>query len=227
MSQILEIKDLWDLSATLAGPYLSNFKYGWEALPGIAELIRELGRQLPADEYINTAQDVWIAKTAHVMPSAYISGPCIIGPGTEVRHSAFIRGSALVGANCVVGNSTELKNVILFDHVEVPHFNYVGDSILGTYSHLGAGAITSNVKGDRQAVTIRTEDTNISSGLKKFGALLGDHVEIGSQSVLNPGTIVGPRSRVYPLTLLRGVIPANSLVKKDGVIVPLEKRDNE
>lgn len=213
--------DLWDLSASLAGPYLAGFERPWEALAGIAALIVEIGKTLSVDEYTLLDENIWVAKSARVMPSVYLNGPVIVGPYSEIRHGAFIRGSALIGANCVVGNSTELKNVILFDHVEVPHFNYVGDSILGSYAHLGAGAITSNVKGDRQAVVIKTSDGQIATGLKKVGALLGDHVEIGSQTVLNPGTVVGRYSRVYPLTLLRGVIPPRSLVKQDGSITNL------
>ncbi len=218
---IIRSQDLWDLGKSLAGPYLASFDKPWDALAGIGELIRNLGASLSEEEYDCLGEDVWVAKSASVMPSAYIKGPAIIGPKSELRHGAFIRGNALVGANCVVGNSTELKNVILFDHVEVPHFNYIGDSILGTYAHLGAGAITSNVKGDRKPVVIRTPDGSIGTGLRKMGALIGDHVEIGCQTVLNPGTIVGRGSRVYPLTLLRGTIPPDSLVKQDGSIHPL------
>lgn len=227
MENQIRVCDLWDCSATLAGAYLKAFNYPWEALPGIADCIRELGSALPETDYIKTEEDVWIAKSATVFPSAYIKGPAIIGPRSEVRHCAFIRGSALVGADCVVGNSTELKNVILFDHVQVPHFNYVGDSILGQYSHLGAGAITSNVKGDHNLVRIRLGNKKIDTGLKKVGAMLADYVEIGSQTVLNPGTIIGKGSRVYPLTMLRGVIPAGSLVKHNGAIIALEDKGLE
>lgn len=226
MAEDIKIENLWDLSASLAGAYLARYKYGWEALSGIADFIRELGPTLPADEYKRIADDVWVAHSAKIMPSASISGPCIIGHGTELRHSAFIRGSVLIGANCVVGNSCELKNSILFDHAQAPHFNYVGDSILGHYAHMGAGAITSNVKGDKSPIVVKGRDGNHETGLKKFGALLGDHAEIGCQAVLNPGTVIGARSRVYPLTLVRGVVPADSILKSTDVVVAIEKREN-
>ena len=211
------IVDLYDLEHTIAGSYLSQFTYPWEALKGIKELIISLGETL-GDDYEEVSPQVWIHKTAKVMPSAYIGGPCIIGPETEVRHCAFVRGSALVGANCVVGNSTELKNVILFDNVQVPHFNYVGDSILGYKAHMGAGSITSNVKSDKSLVVIHC-DPPIPTGIKKVGAMLGDNVEVGCNSVLNPGTVIGRNSNVYPTSCVRGFVPANSIYKKNDTIV--------
>ncbi len=212
--------DLYDFSHIYprAAEYLQSFTYPWEALAGIKQLILEIGSTLPEDEFDHPAEDVWIAKDAHVFPSAYIAGPCIIGHGTEVRHCAFIRGSALVGENCVVGNSTELKNVILFDNVQVPHYNYVGDSILGYKSHMGAGSITSNVKSDKKLVVVHNGTENIETGLKKFGAMIGDHVEVGCGSVLNPGTVIGRMSNVYPLSSVRGTVPENSIYKGTGNI---------
>lgn len=216
---MLKIEDLFDLSHSLAGEYLAGFTYPWEALAGIGELISALGAALPAAEFDHPAEDVWIAKDATVYPSAYIHGPCIIGHGTEVRHCAFIRGNALVGDGCVVGNSTELKNVILFDGVQVPHYNYVGDSILGYKAHMGAGSITSNVKSDKTLVTVHIPDAPIETGRKKFGAILGDNVEVGCNSVLNPGTVVGRCSNIYPVSCVRGVVPANSIYKaKDNIV---------
>ena len=209
--------DLYDLEHTLAKEYLSQFTYPWEALKGIKELILTLGESL-GEDYAEVAPQVWVHKTAKVMPSAYIGAPCIIGPETEVRHCAFIRGSALVGANCVVGNSTELKNVILFDNVQVPHFNYVGDSILGYKAHMGAGSITSNVKADKSLVVIHC-DPEIPTGIKKVGAMLGDFADVGCNSVLNPGTVIGRNSNVYPTSCVRGVIPENSIHKNNGTIV--------
>ena len=209
----LKITDLYDLNHTRAAEYLAGFTYPWEALAGISELIRALGAQLPADEFDRIGEDVWIAKDATVFTTAYIHGPCIIGHKTEVRQCAFIRGSALVGDNCVVGNSTELKNVILFDNVQVPHYNYVGDSILGYKAHMGAGSITSNVKSDKLLVVIHNEGEEIETGRKKVGALIGDGVEVGCNSVLNPGTVVGRDSNIYPLSCVRGVIPADSIYK--------------
>jgi NDP-sugar pyrophosphorylase family protein len=215
------IKDLYDLDHTLAKDYLSQYQYPWEALKGIKDFILALGPTLPKDEYTEVSEHVWVHKTAHVFPSAYLGAPCIIGPNTEVRHCAFIRSSALVGADCVVGNSVELKNVILFDHVQTPHYNYVGDSILGYYSHMGAGSITSNVKSDKQLIVVhdRFNNENIEIGLKKMGAMLGDHVEVGCNSVLNPGTVIGRNCRVYPTSCVRGVIPENSIWKNDGTVV--------
>jgi len=215
------IKDLYDLDHTLARDYLSQYQYPWEALKGIKDFILALGPTLPKDEYTEVSEHVWVHKTAHVFPSAYLGAPCIIGPNTEVRHCAFIRSSALVGADCVVGNSVELKNVILFDHVQTPHYNYVGDSILGYYSHMGAGSITSNVKSDKQLIVVhdRFNNENIEIGLKKMGAMLGDHVEVGCNSVLNPGTVIGRNCRVYPTSCVRGVIPENSIWKNDGTVI--------
>ena len=204
----LETKELLDLSHTLAGEYLAGFQYPWQALDGIKELILTLGAALPPEEYDQPAPQVWVHKTAVVFPTAYLGAPCIIGPETEVRHCAFIRGSALVGAHCVVGNSVELKNVILFDNVQTPHYNYVGDSILGYMSHMGAGSITSNVKSDKTLVTVKNGAERIETGRKKFGAILGDHVEVGCNSVLNPGTVVGRGSSIYPVSCVRGAIPA-------------------
>ena len=214
----LKITDLYDLNHTRAAEYLAGFTYPWEALAGISELIRALGAQLPEDEFDRIGEDVWIAKDATVFATAYIHGPCIIGHRTEVRQCAFIRGSALVGDNCVVGNSTELKNVILFDNVQVPHYNYVGDSILGYKAHMGAGSITSNVKSDKLLVVIHNEGEEIETGRKKVGALIGDGVEVGCNSVLNPGTVVGRDSNIYPLSCVRGVIPAESIYKKKNDI---------
>ena len=215
----ITIQNLYDLSHTLAGDYLAGFTYPWEALAGISELIVRLGEQLDPAEYDCPSEHVWVHKTAKIFPSAYLGAPCIIGPETEVRHCAFIRGSALVGAGCVVGNSVELKNVILFDNVQTPHYNYVGDSILGYRSHMGAGSITSNIKSDRTLVVIRNDGELIETGLKKIGAMLGDFVEVGCNSVLNPGTIVGPESSIYPTSCVRGVVPAESIWKNDGVII--------
>ncbi len=213
------IRDLYDLEHSLAGDYLRQFTYPWEALKGIKELILSLGPQLDPAEYEEREEHVWIHKTAQVFPTAYLGAPCIIGPETEVRHCAFIRGSALVGANCVVGNSVELKNVILFDHVQTPHYNYVGDSILGYYSHMGAGSITSNVKSDKKLVVVHNGTEQIETGLKKFGAMLGDYVEVGCNSVLNPGTVIGRHSNIYPTSCVRGVVPENSIWKNSGDVV--------
>ena len=213
------INEMYDLSHTKAADYLKQFTYPWEALEGIKELILQIGATLSADEYDHPAEDVWIAKDAKRYPNNYIAGPCIIGHGTEVRPGAFIRGSALVGDNCVVGNSTELKNVILFDNVQVPHYNYVGDSILGYKAHMGAGSITSNVKSDKKLVVIKNEGELIETGRKKVGALVGDRVEVGCNTVLNPGTVVGRDSNIYPVSCVRGVIPANSIFKsKDNIV---------
>ena len=211
--------DLYDLSHSMAGDYLSAFEYPWQALGGIKALILSLGPQL-GEDYTETAPQVWVHKSAKIAPSAHLGAPCIIGAETEVRHCAFIRGSALVGEGCVVGNSVELKNVILFDKVQVPHFNYVGDSILGYKSHMGAGSVTSNVKSDQTLVVVKDGSEHFPTGLKKFGAMLGDHVEVGCNSVLNPGTVVGSHSNIYPLSCVRGVVPANSIWKTGGVVVP-------
>jgi len=213
-----KISELYDLQHTLASDYLAGFTYPWEALKGIADMIRRLGATLSKDDFLQVADEVWVHRTAKVAPTAYLGAPCIIGAETEVRHCAFVRGSALVGSHCVVGNSVELKNVILFDNVQVPHYNYVGDSILGYKAHMGAGSITSNVKSDKSLVTIHC-DPPIPTGIKKVGAMLGDRVEVGCNSVLNPGTVIGRDSNVYPTSCVRGVIPANSIYKTGGVIV--------
>ena len=213
----MKILELYDLSHTLAAEHLKQYEYPWQALSGIKELILELGPRL-GGEYTETAPNVWVHKTAAVAPTAYLGAPCIIGANTEVRHCAFIRGSALVGEGCVVGNSVELKNVILFDKVQVPHYNYVGDSILGYRSHMGAGSITSNVKSDKTLVTV----SGIPTGLKKFGAMLGDGVEVGCNSVLNPGSVIGRNTNIYPLSCVRGVVPENSIYKTGGIIVKKE-----
>ena len=215
---MLKTKQLFDLNHTLAGTYLAGFDYPWQALNGIKDLILNLGPALGA-EYNEVSPTVWVHHTATVAPTAYLGAPCIIGAGTEIRHCAFVRGSALVGENCVVGNSVELKNVILFDNVQVPHYNYVGDSILGYKSHMGAGAVTSNVKSDKTLVTVKDGNERIETGLKKFGAMLGDHVEVGCNSVLNPGTVIGRNSNVYPTSCVRGVVPENSIWKNTGVVV--------
>lgn len=215
----IKIENLYDVTKTMAGEYLKGFTYPFEALKGISEFIIKLGKSLNLDIYEEKGENIWIAKSAKVAPTAFINAPCIIGENTEVRHCAFVRGSALVGNNCVVGNSVELKNVIIFDNSQVPHFNYVGDSILGYKSHFGAGAITSNIKSDRTNVVIGGE---IETGLKKVGAFVGDYVEVGCNSVLNPGTVIGRKSRIYPLSMVRGVIPGNSIYKKKGEIVEIE-----
>ena len=213
------IQDLYDLDHTLAKDYLAQFTYPWEALKGIKDFILALGPTLDPEEYQEIAENVWVHKTAKVYPSAYLGAPCIIGPNTEVRHGAFIRSSALVGDTCVVGNSVELKNVILFDHVQTPHYNYVGDSILGYYSHMGAGAITSNIKADKKNIVIHGADEEIATGLRKVGAMLGDHVDVGCNSVMNPGVIIGRWTNVYPTSCVRGVIPEYSILKNNGEII--------
>ncbi len=216
----IKISQLYDLTHTMAREYLEGFTYPWEALAGISELIIRIGNTLDPNEYDYKGDNIWVSKSAKVYPSAYIGGPCIIGHNTEVRHGAFIRGSALVGEGCVVGNSTELKNVILFDGVQVPHYNYVGDSILGYKAHMGAGSITSNVKSDKTHVHIKDMDGgDIDTARKKVGAALGDFVEVGCNSVLNPGTVIGRGTSVYPLCSVRGVIPAESIYKTGGIIV--------
>lgn len=214
----IKITELFDLTKTIAVDYLSKFTYPFEALQGISELIISLGESLDSSVYKKRGENVWVAKSAKVAPTAFLGAPCIIGENTEVRHCAFIRGSALVGNDCVVGNSVELKNVIIFDNVQVPHYNYVGDSILGYHSHMGAGSITSNVKSDKTKVVIKSENESMETGLKKVGAFLGDYAEIGCNSVLNPGTVIGRNSNVYPLSMVRGVVPPNSIYKKKGDI---------
>ncbi len=214
-----KICNLYNLDETIAKDIFSGCEYPWEVLPKIKEFIINLGNTLSSDEYDKIGENVWIAKSAKVAPTAYIAGPTIIGKDTEVRHCAFIRGSALVGNNCVVGNSTELKNVILFNNVQVPHYNYVGDSILGYKSHMGAGSITSNVKSDKQLVIVKSCENKIETGLKKFGAMIGDNVEVGCGSVLNPGSVIGRNSNIYPLSSVRGVIAPNSIYKKQSDII--------
>ena len=220
---MLKTRDLFDLTHTLAADLLERTEYPWEALGGIKQFIIEIGQTLPADEYEEVSEQVWIARDAKIYPNNYIAGPCIIGHETEVRPGAFVRGSALVGSHCVVGNSTELKNVILFDNVQVPHYNYVGDSILGYRSHMGAGSITSNVKSDKKLIVVRCGEERIETGLKKMGAMLGDGVEVGCNSVLNPGTVIGRNSNVYPTSCVRGTVPANCIWKNNGHVVIKEK----
>ena len=217
--KVLEITSLYDLNETVACKLFEGATYPWEVLPKIGSFILELGSTLNPEIYNQISDNVWIAKSATVAPTAFLNGPLIIGENTEVRHCAFIRGNAIVGNNCVVGNSTELKNVVLFNNVQVPHYNYVGDSILGYKSHMGAGSITSNVKADKLLTTIRMKDKVIETGLKKFGAMLGDNVEIGCNSVLNPATVVGKNSNVYPLSMVRGFVPENSVYKCQGEVV--------
>ena len=215
----LQIQNLYDLTQTIAAPLFEGATYPWELLPKLSAFILELGNRLPEDKYEKRGENVWIAKSATVFPTAYINGPCIIDEEAEVRHCAFIRGNAIVGKGAVVGNSTELKNVILFNKVQVPHYNYVGDSILGYKSHMGAGSITSNVKSDKTLVVVKSPYGNIETGLKKMGAMLGDNVEVGCNSVLNPGTVIGRCSNVYPTSMVRGFIEPDSIYKKQGEIV--------
>ncbi|MCI6421402.1 MAG: UDP-N-acetylglucosamine pyrophosphorylase [Blautia sp.] len=216
----LKISELYsDLNQTLAKELLESKTYPWEVLPLISAFIVKLGHTLSEEEYEKKGENVWIAKSAKVAPTAWINGPAIIGKDAEIRHCAFIRGNALVGEGAVVGNSTELKNVILFNKVQVPHYNYVGDSILGYKSHMGAGSITSNVKSDKKLVVVKAAEQNMETGMKKFGAMLGDEVEVGCGSVLNPGTVVGSHSNIYPLSSVRGVVPANSIYKNKNEIV--------
>lgn len=215
----LMIKNLYNLEETIAADLFEGLTYPWEALPKIGDFILKLGASLPKEEYEQAEEDVWIAKSAKVFPSAYIHGPAIIGKEAEVRHCAFIRGNAIVGEGAVVGNSTELKNVVLFNKVQVPHYNYVGDSILGYKSHMGAGSITSNVKADKMLVKVKAGKENIETGLKKFGAMLGDNVEVGCNAVLNPGTVIGRESNVYPTSMVRGFLPKQSIFKNTGEII--------
>ena len=220
---MIKTTDLFDLSHTRAGAYLAQYPYPWEALKGIRELILTLGPKL-GDEYTEVSPNVWVHNTARIAPTAFLGAPCIIGAGTEVRHCAFIRESALVGDGCVVGNSVELKNVILSDSVQVPHYNYVGDSILGYKSHMGAGSITSNIKSDQTPITIRSGSESMDTGLVKIGAMVGDFVEVGCNSVLNPGTVVGRNSNIYPLSCVRGVVPEKHIWKTGGVLVKKEEK---
>ena len=215
----MEIKQLFNLEETIAKDLLQKEKYPWECLPKISEFIIELGEKLDKEKFEKKGENIWIAKTAKIAPSASITGPTIIDENAEIRHCAFIRGKAIIGKNAVVGNSTELKNVILFNNVQVPHYNYVGDSILGYKSHMGAGSITSNVKSDKQLVIVKDGDTKIETGLKKFGCMIGDNVEVGCGSVLNPGSVIGRNSNIYPLSSVRGVVAPNSIYKKQGEVV--------
>lgn len=220
---MLKISDLYDLEHTAAGSYLAQFEYPWQALKGIKDFVRELIAALDKDAYHEAAPEVWVHNSVKVAPTASLNGPAVIMEGTEVRPGAFVRGSVLVGRNCVVGNSTELKNVILFDNVQVPHYNYVGDSILGFHSHMGAGSITSNVKSDKTLVVVKDGEEKAETGLKKMGAMLGDYVEVGCNSVLNPGTVIGPHSSVYPVSCVRGTIPANHIFKDAEHIILREE----
>ncbi len=217
-----KIKKLYNLEETIGKELLESLEYPWEALPKISEYIKKLGASLNPEIFENKGNDVWIAKNAKVAPTAYINGPAIIDEEAEVRHCAFIRGNAIVGKGAVVGNSTELKNVILFNKVQVPHYNYVGDSILGYKAHMGAGSITSNVKSDKTLVVVKGSEGAIETGLKKFGAMLGDEVEVGCNSVLNPGTVIGRNSNIYPLSMVRGVVPEASIYKNKNEIVTKE-----
>lgn len=218
----LTVNELYDLNETIAKDIFDDVTYPWEVLPKIGDFIVELGKTLSKEEYDQVEENVWIAKSANVFPSAYIHGPAIIGKDAEVRHCAFIRGNAIVGEGAVVGNSTELKNVILFNKVQVPHYNYVGDSVLGYKAHMGAGSITSNVKSDKKLVIVKTPEGGIETGRKKFGAMLGDEVEVGCGTVLNPGSVVGRHTNIYPLSSVRGYVPAGSIYKRQGEVV--EKR---
>ena len=217
------IKDMYDVSETIAGDLFEGKTYPWEVLPEIGDFILKLGETLPEDEFEHPKEDIWIHKSVTVAETATLNGPLIVDAGTEIRPGAFIRGKVIVGKNCVVGNSTELKNVVLFNTVQVPHYNYVGDSILGTHSHMGAGSITSNVKSDKTLVVVKNGAEQMETGLKKFGAMLGDHVEVGCNSVLNPGTVVGRNSRVYPLSMVRGFVPERMIHKNNGETVPLRE----
>ena len=224
MLEALTVKENYSLDQTIAKDIFNGVTYPWEVLPKISSFILELGATLSEDEYEKRGENVWVAKSAKVAETAFLNGPLIIDEGAEVRHCAFIRGNAIVGEGAVVGNSTELKNVILFNKVQVPHYNYVGDSVLGYKSHMGAGSITSNVKSDKKLVVVKAGDEKIETGMKKFGAMLGDEVEVGCGSVLNPGTVVGNHSNIYPLSSVRGFVPANSIYKKQGEVVTKEER---
>ena len=222
--QSYTISNLLDVNETIAAEYLRGYTYPWEILPHIREIILSIGPELPEDEFDRRGEDVWIAKSAKVFDSAYIAGPCIIDEEAEIRQCAFIRGSALVGKGCVVGNSCELKNVLLFNKCEVPHYNYVGDSVLGFHAHMGAGSITSNIKSDRTNVVIHEAGEDLPTGLRKMGAVLGDRTEIGCNSVLNPGSVIGREATVYPLSMVRGCVPAGHIYKDKDHIVPKEER---
>lgn len=218
MSEHLRTENLLDMSQTIASGIFEGLTYPWEALPKIKDFIIKLGETLSEDVYEKRGENIWIAKSAKVAPTAYLNGPLIICENAEVRHCAFIRGSAIVGAGAVIGNSTELKNCIIFNNAQVPHYNYVGDSILGYKAHLGAGSITSNLKSDKSLVTIPVGDERLATGLKKFGAIVGDNVEVGCNSVLNPGTVVGRNTNIYPLSMVRGYVPEKSIYKKKGEV---------
>lgn len=224
MHNIPTIAELYDLEHSIAGEYLKQFTYPWEALSGLEKFIIELGKTLSPDEYDNPSENVWIAKDAKVAPSAYIGAPCIIDHGAEVRHCAFVRGSAIIGKNSVFGNSCEIKNSIIFDDAQTPHYNYVGDSVLGWHSHMGAGSITSNIKSDRTNIVVKCGKETIETGRYKIGAMLGDYVEVGCNSVLNPGTMIGKHTNIYPLSRVRGVIMDNSIYKDEHNIVLKEVR---
>lgn len=216
---MLTIQEMYDLNETIASDLFDGAIYPWELLPKIKEFIVKLGENLDPEVYEKRGEDIWVAKSAKVAPTACLNGPLIVDEEAEIRHCAFVRGSAIVGKGAVVGNSTELKNVILFNKVQVPHYNYVGDSILGYKAHMGAGSITSNVKSDKTLVVIKNGEEQVETGLKKVGAMLGDNVEVGCNSVLNPGTVIGRNSNVYPTSCVRGVVPANSIYKKNDEIV--------
>ncbi len=218
MQELILTKDLFDLSQSLAGEKLKKTTYPWEILSEIHDLIIEIGNKLPEDRFEKRGENIWIARSAHVFDSAYIGGACIIGENTEVRHGAFIRGDALVGNDCVVGNSVELKNVIIFNNCEVPHYNYVGDSVLGFHAHMGAGSITSNIRSDRKNIIVHGKEENFETGRRKIGALLGDWAEVGCNAVLNPGTVVGPHAMIYPTTCVRGIVPSEAILTNNGVI---------
>lgn len=217
--EVCKITNMYDLSQSIAGDYLAGFTYPWEALDGISDHIRKLGPKLDTEKYEQRGKDIWVAKSATIAPTACLNGPLIIDEGAEIRHCAFIRGSAIIGKGSVVGNSTEIKNDIIFNNVQVPHYNYVGDSILGYKSHMGAGSITSNVKSDKTLVVVKDGEEQLATGRKKFGAMLGDYVEVGCNSVLNPGTVIGPHTNVYPLSSVRGVVKPNSIYKQKNEIV--------
>ncbi len=219
----MTVKEMYTLDETIAKDIFDGVEYPWEVLPKISNFIMELGATLSEEEYEKRGDNVWVARSAKVAPTAFIGGPAIIGKDAEVRHCAFIRANAIVGEGAVVGNSTELKNVILFNKVQVPHYNYVGDSILGFKAHMGAGSITSNVKSDKKLVVVKTPEENIETGMKKFGAMLGDNVEVGCGTVLNPGSVVGKNTNIYPLSMVRGYVPSNSIYKKQGEVVEKDK----
>ena len=214
----ITVKEMYDLNETIAKDLFEGVTYPWEVLPKISSFILELGATLSEEEYEKREENVWVAKSAKVAPTAFIAGPAIIGKNAEIRHCAFIRGNAIVGEGAVVGNSTELKNVVLFNKVQVPHYNYVGDSILGFRAHMGAGSITSNVKSDKKLVIVKTPEGPIETGIKKFGAMIGNDVEVGCGSVLNPGSVIGSNTNIYPLSSVRGYVPANSIYKKQGEV---------